>query len=120
MPALLLTTAGVLLLLGVTGEISRFFVQSPLEQWTRWRGVSISAWWAAFAGGLVTLGFRRNLRQVRIAGLAVAGLAVAKVLLVDLASLDALYRVGSTFILGTVSLLVAWLYHRRARLENRS
>jgi uncharacterized membrane protein len=117
MPAVLWTTAGTLLFAGVTGELSRFFSLSAMPEWQArlWSGLSISAWWAAFAGGLVTLGFRRELRPVRIAGLIVAGLAVAKVLLVDLSSLDALYRVGSTFILGTVSLLVAYLYHRRAR-----
>ena len=30
---------------------------------------------------------------------------------------DALYRVGSVFLLGLVSLLVAWIYHRRAKLD---
>jgi len=43
-----------------------------------------------------------------------AGLAVIKVLVFDLASLDALYRVGSVFILGLVFLL-AYLYHRQGR-----
>jgi len=40
---------------------------------------------------------------------------VLKVLIFDLSSLDALYRVGSVFILGLVSLLLAYLYHRQAR-----
>ena len=48
-----------------------------------------------------------------------AGLAVVKVLLFDLASLDALYRVGSVFILGLVFLLLAYLYHRQGRGESR-
>ena len=58
-----------------------------------------------------------HLKQARIAGLAVAGLAVVKVLMFDLSSLDALYRVGSVFILGLVFLLLAYLYHRQARAE---
>jgi hypothetical protein len=37
------------------------------------------------------------------------------VLLFDLSSLDALYRVASVFILGLVSLLLAYLYNREAR-----
>jgi uncharacterized membrane protein len=45
----------------------------------------------------------------------VAGLAVVKVLVFDLSSLDALYRVGSVFILGLVFLLLAYLYHRQGR-----
>jgi len=68
-----------------------------------------------FAGALVTLGLRRDIRPARLGGLGVAGLAVLKVLLFDLSSLDALYRVGSVFILGLVSLLLAYLYHRQAR-----
>jgi uncharacterized membrane protein len=68
-----------------------------------------------FAAALVTLGLKRRLRAVRLAGLGVAALAVLKVLVYDLASLDALYRVASVFILGLVSLLLAYLYHRQAR-----
>ena len=41
-----------------------------------------------------------------------AGLALVKVVLVDLSTLDALYRVGSAFILGVVSLAIAYAYHR--------
>jgi uncharacterized membrane protein len=78
-------------------------------------GLAVSAWWLVFAGALVTLGLRRDIRPARLGGLGVAGLAVLKVLLFDLSSLDALYRVGSVFILGFVSLLLAYLYHRQAR-----
>ena len=80
-------------------------------------GLSVSAWWTVFAGGLVFFGFSRRLKQVRIAGLAVAGVALAKVLLFDLSRLDALYRVGSVFILAVVSLLIAYLYNQRAKSD---
>jgi uncharacterized membrane protein len=69
-----------------------------------------------FAAALVVVGFRRELKPARIAGLGVAGLAVVKVLVFDLSSLDALYRVGSVFILGLVLLLLAYLYHRQGRV----
>jgi uncharacterized membrane protein len=65
---------------------------------------------------LVGVGFRRALKPARIAGLGVAGLAVVKVLVFDLSSLDALYRVGSVFTLALVFLLLAYLYHRQGRL----
>ena len=52
------------------------------------------------------------LKPVRVAGLAVAGLAVVKVIFFDLSSLDALYRVGSVFLLGLVMLSLAYLYYR--------
>jgi uncharacterized membrane protein len=68
----------------------------------------------------VLLGFRRSLKQARLAGLAVAGLAVVKVIMFDLAALDALYRVGSVFLLGLVTLSLAYLYYRYDRSERPS
>ena len=114
MRATLWVATGALALFGVTAEIRRYFAQHSRAAALA-GGLAVSAWWLVFATGLVTLGFRRQVKPVRQFGLAVAGLAGAKVLLVDLSSLDALYRVGSVFILGLASLLVAYLYHRQAR-----
>ena len=111
--------AGLLLLFGVTAEIRRYF---DLESLSAVRaelasGLAVSAWWLVFAAVLVQVGFRRSLKQLRLAGLAVAGLAVAKVVIYDLSSLDALYRVGSVFLLGLVMLSLAYLYYRNDRSE---
>ena len=116
-PALLWTLAGSMLFFGVTNELTRFFEQTVMSRSTARLagGLAVSAWWAVFAAGLVILGFQRKLKAVRIAGLAVSGLAVAKVLLFDLSELDALYRIASVFTLGLVSLGVAYLYHRHAK-----
>ncbi|HEX6432816.1 MAG TPA: DUF2339 domain-containing protein, partial [Gemmatimonadales bacterium] len=106
-----------LLLFGATAEIQRYFEMRPLPAQTASlaSGLAVSAWWLIFAATLVAVGFRRALKPARIAGLVVAGLAVVKVLMFDLSSLDALYRVGSVFILGLVFLLLAYLYHRQGR-----
>lgn len=114
--AVLWIAGGALLLFGITGEIRRFFVQHTkrLAAAQLASGLSVSAWWLVFATALVVYGFARGSRAVRQFGLGVAALAGAKVLLVDLRSLDALYRVGSVFILGLMSLLVAYLYHLHA------
>jgi hypothetical protein len=113
--------AGAMVLFGVTGEIGRYFELRTLSSTdaTLASGLAVSAWWLVFAAALVGVGFRRDLKPARIGGLAVAGLAVVKVLVFDLSSLDALYRVGSVFILGLVFLLLAYLYHRQARSEPR-
>ena len=110
---------GGLVLFGVTGEIGRYFELKPVssQQATLASGLAVSAWWLVFAAALVAVGFRRSLKPARLAGLAVAGMAVVKVLAYDLSSLDALYRVGSVFILGLVFLLLAYLYHRQARTD---
>jgi uncharacterized membrane protein len=113
--------AGGMVLFGATGEIRRYFELQTLSSAdaSLAAGLAVSAWWLLFAAALVGVGFRRNLKHARIAGLGVAGLAVVKVLVYDLSSLDALYRVGSVFILGLVFLLLAYLYHRQARGEPR-
>jgi uncharacterized membrane protein len=111
--------AGFITLFGVTAEIRRYF---ELESHSRVTadlasGLAVSAWWLVFAAALVLVGFRRSLKQLRLAGLAVAGLAVGKVVFFDLSSLDALYRVGSVFLLGLVMLSLAYLYYRNDRSE---
>jgi hypothetical protein len=113
--AILWVVAGAMVLFGGTGEIQRYFALRPLSAQTASlaAGLAVSAWWLVFAAALVVAGFRRELKPARIAGLGVAGLAVVKVLVFDLSSLDALYRVGSVFILGLVFLLLAYLYHRQ-------
>jgi hypothetical protein len=111
--------AGAMTLFGVTAEIGRYF---DLASDSRIRadlasGLAVSAWWLIFAAALVLVGFRRSIKQLRLAGLAVAGLAVAKVVIYDLSSLDALYRVGSVFLLGLVMLSLAYLYYRNDQSE---
>ena len=111
-----------MVLFGVTGEIGRYFTLKTLsaEDASLASGLAVSAWWLVFAAALVGVGFRRAHKPLRVAGLAVAGLAVVKVLVFDLSSLDALYRVGSVFILGLVFLLLAYLYHRQAQVQQQS
>jgi uncharacterized membrane protein len=113
---------GAMVLFGVTGEIGRYFDLKPLssQEASLAAGLAVSAWWLIFAAALIGVGFRRFLKPARLAGLAVAGLAVVKVLVFDLSSLDALYRVGSVFILGLVFLLLAYVYHRQGRSETLS
>ena len=107
---------GVVLLFGVTGELVRGFSHSELSAATARLagGLAVSAWWILFAAGCFVLGFRRSVRPLRLAGFLVAALALGKVLVIDLSTLDAFYRIGSVLILGTVSLAVAYTYHRRA------
>jgi hypothetical protein len=109
---------GAMALFGVTGEIRRYFELQTFSAQTAGlaSGLAVSAWWLVFAAALVGVGFRRALKPARLAGLGVAGMAVVKVLLFDLSSLDALYRVGSVFILSMVFLLLAYWYHRQGRV----
>jgi len=78
--------------------------------------LALSVWWLLFAGGLVFLGFRLNHKLIRSIGLSVAALAGLKIVLVDLANLQALYRVGSFFALAMIALAVAYAYNQKARV----
>ena len=111
--------AGLLILFGVTAEIRRYFELESLSPVTAElaAGLAVSAWWLVFAAALILLGFRRSVKPLRVAGLAVAGLAVLKVVFFDLSSLDALYRVGSVFFLALVMLSLAYVYYRNDRSE---
>lgn len=117
--AVLWVVAGAMTLFGVTGELRRYFELRSFDVETAGlaAGLAVSAWWLLFAAALVTLGFRLELQRARVAGLAVAGLAVTKVVFFDLSSLDALYRVGSVFLLALVALTLAYLYYRHDRSE---
>jgi hypothetical protein len=121
-PALFWSIAGLILLFGVTGEIYQYYELSGLPPLTAnlARGLVVSAWWIVFAAGLVILGLRRGIKPIRVAGLLVSGMAVLKVVLFDLSTLDALYRVGSVLCLGVVSLGLAYIYNRRAREAEKS
>lgn len=112
--------AGLLVLFGVTAEIRRYFeLEHPAEA-SLAGGLAVSVWWLVFAATLVSYGFQREVKPLRLSGLAVAGLAVVKVIFFDLSSLDALYRVGSVFLLGLVTLSLAYLYYRHDRSERTS
>ncbi len=111
--------AGGLLFFGLTGELVQYFTHTGLDDETAHLagGLAVSAWWILYAAGCFFLGFRRQIAILRQAGFAVVGLALAKVLLVDLARLDALYRVGSFLIVSLVTLAVAYAYHRKGQRD---
>jgi uncharacterized membrane protein len=99
--------------LGGSIEFSRHFgAIAPLAG-----NLALSVWWLLYAGGLVLIGFEIDHKQVRSAGLTVAALAGLKIVLYDLSTLNALYRVGSFFALAIIALAVAYAYNRKARVS---
>jgi hypothetical protein len=95
-------------------------VQSNFGRLTLLAGdLALSVWWLLFAGGLVFLGFRLNHKLIRSMGLSVAALAGLKIVLYDLANLQALYRVGSFFALALIALAVAYAYNQKARVAQQ-
>jgi len=72
----------------------------------------LSVFWGLVGVGTVVVGLRRDLAVVRIAGLALLGVAVTKVFLFDLAMLTSVYRVVSFIGLGLLLLSGALVWQR--------
>jgi uncharacterized membrane protein len=84
----------------------------------RWSGqLSVSLLWSAFAGSLTSAGFRLKIRTLRIAGLILFGITLAKAVFVDISELRQFYRIVALLFLGLVLLGVAWAYQRGTRQE---
>ena len=109
--------AAIVAFSGGTIEIPEFVLQRGGS--TLAAGLAVSAYWLIMAGGLLAYGFWKDSKAVRITGLAVAALAIGKVLFVDLAELRALYRVGSLALLAAIALLASRAYHRREAHPDR-
>ena len=101
---------GAALLMGISVNILEHFADRPGAGLAG--NLALSVWWLVFAAAVVGIGFRREAKAVRSAGLAVAVVATLKVLLYDLSELEALYRIGAFFALAAIALGVAYAYHR--------
>ena len=97
-------------------ELKRYFTElTPLAG-----DLALSVWWLLFAGALVFVGFRLNQKLVRSTGLGVAAMVALKIVLYDLSALQALYRVGSFFVLALITLAVAYAYNQKARVGKQT
>jgi uncharacterized membrane protein len=74
--------------------------------------VLMSALWGVAGLCALLTGLRRDLREVRLAGLALLMLTVGKVFLYDLAALESVYRVLSFLALGALLLAASFAYQR--------
>jgi uncharacterized membrane protein len=84
----------------------------------RWGGqLSVSLLWSTYAGLLTFAGFRSRIRPLRVAGLILFGITLAKAVFVDIAELRQFYRIVALLSLGLVLLGVAWAYQRVTRQE---
>lgn len=84
----------------------------PLADLRLAQQLSLSIIWIIYGGAMLTLGILRRSRLSRIMGLLLLGLAIFKVFILDLASLNRSYRVVSFIFLGAILLAVSLLYNR--------
>jgi uncharacterized membrane protein len=95
-----------------------FAAASETARQLRWAGqLSLSMLWPLYAGLMTAAGFRLQLRAWRMAGLALFGLTLVKVLFLDIPELRQFYRIVALLALGVVLLAVAWKYQRGLRRD---
>jgi len=87
--------------------------QREAIRWTMQVGLSVL--WTLYAAGALAYGFLRAAPAVRYGALALFGLTVLKVFLVDLSAVRTAYRMLSFLILGVVLLLVSLAYQKARR-----
>jgi uncharacterized membrane protein len=74
--------------------------------------LSLSILWALYASLLTGVGIYKRLRGARVLGILLLGATVLKVFLVDLSSLQTMYRIISFIVLGLLLLAVSYSYNR--------
>jgi uncharacterized membrane protein len=106
-------TAVVLTLFYLSLEVRRFFHGPILEGVTTdAEQYAYSTVWLAYGVVLLAVGFYLRSQPARLAALAVIALTIAKVFIIDTASISGIYRAVSVIGLGVVLLGIGWLYQR--------
>ena len=113
----LLGAAGVALLYLASGLVVTPFesgeaVDSALLSAHQQGQMVLSVFWALVGVAVLVTGLQRDVHALRLAGLALLGVTVAKVFLFDLATLSSMYRVVSFIGLGLLLLAGAFVWQR--------
>jgi uncharacterized membrane protein len=74
--------------------------------------LSLSVIWTVYGGAMLAAGIARRNRMLRMMALGLLGLTIVKVFLIDLSSLEKIYRIVSFIVLGAILLAVSFLYQR--------
>jgi len=110
-------TANVLMLVTLSTEIHAFWElrASSLRFGASAefiRQMMLSATWGAYAAALTAAGFKRDYAPIRYLAIAVFGVTVVKVFIVDFSQLDSIYRILSSLALGLLLVGASYLYQR--------
>jgi uncharacterized membrane protein len=122
--ASLIIAANMLTLVVISAEIDAFFDRQAWEDGPASglagaassadlaRQLTLSITWSLYALALVAIGIWRNYRPVRLFAILIFGLTIAKVFLIDIATLDRVYKMFSVMALGVLLLIASYLYQR--------
>jgi uncharacterized membrane protein len=74
--------------------------------------MSVTIVWGLYASAMLSIGFWRRVLPLRLAALALFGLTALKLLLVDMANVEQIYRIISFFVMGLLMVAASYLYHK--------
>jgi uncharacterized membrane protein len=106
--------AVILLFVWLNLETYLFAVKSvQTVQQARWAAhMAMSLVWGVYASGLLVFGFAKRVRVARFGALALFGVTALKLVFVDLAGVEEIYRIVSFVVLGLLIITASYLYHR--------
>ncbi len=107
--------AALLLLWNLSVEVVLMPLPETRFDPTKLRTAALSVLWALYAFTAMAWGLWRDKASIRVGAIVLFSITVLKVLVVDLAGLDALYRILSVVVLGTALLVASFLYARSRR-----
>ncbi|MBA2480152.1 MAG: DUF2339 domain-containing protein [Planctomycetes bacterium] len=110
----LLAIPAVLVWLLVTLEPSTWLTTNLVDQTTASRAAtfSITLAWLVYAAALLAAGFRWQIRWVRFTALGLFGITALKLLLIDMAHAQQLFRILSFLATGLTLIAASYAYHR--------
>ena len=107
--------ATALTLQWIYGETTSYWaLRSTLPQVRFYEQLTLSLSVAAYAAVLVVAGLRLALPSLRWIGMAVMGLTVVKVFVLDFSELGGIFRVLGFLVVGVILVAVSYLYQRRS------
>ena len=110
-----LYSIGIALLFVLLSCETYFYFRGAIADHERARWVSqmsLSVTWGTYAIVILAIGFWRNVRSLRLAALGLFGLTALKLVLVDMAEVQEVYRIVSFLVLGVLMIGASYLYHR--------
>ncbi len=116
----LFVLAEIVLFLTISLESYTWGSSSEQYQTARWLAqMSLTLSWGLYASVLLTVGFWRRSRGMRLTALGLFGVISLKLLLIDMSTVEQIYRIASFFVLGVLMIGASYLYHRvEKRLES--
>lgn len=115
-PALLYTLGAILFFLLLNIEIADYYSIGPTLTFAFHgnfaRDMTYTIAWAVFAFALLVAGVIKDLRPLRLAAIALLSLALAKLFLHDLDSLNQLYRIGAFLSVAVIAIVASFIYQR--------